>query len=85
MEGHFGLFFSCPWVTEWLRVVRRVENIFEPSERSSTPKNPLTGLKVIDLLNLNPFTGVRQIAAATVIPGQLYLVISRHEARNWDI
>jgi hypothetical protein len=33
-----------------------------------TPEDPLTGMKVINFLNLNPFARVRQIAAATKIP-----------------
>jgi hypothetical protein len=59
--------FSYPWVTKWIRAMRRGEGISELSEESGKPKDPLASLKVVDFLNLNRFADVRQIATATKI------------------
>jgi hypothetical protein len=69
MEGRVGA--SAPsylWVTQWLRGLRRGEDISEPNERLGRPKNPLADLKVVDLLNSKPFTSVRQTATTTKMP-----------------
>jgi hypothetical protein len=68
MEGSFGVSApSDPWVTKWLRALTRGEDIFEPSEPSGRPEDPVIGMKFINFLDLNPFASVRQIATATKI------------------
>jgi fermentation-respiration switch protein FrsA (DUF1100 family) len=64
----------------WLRALTRVKDILESSDRSRKPEDPLTGLKVADLLDLNPFSSVYQIARATNIP----LLIVFDHLKGWD-
>jgi hypothetical protein len=59
---------SSSWVTKWMWVLKRGEDIVKPCERSGRAKDPLTGLRVLEFLNLIPFGGIRQIATATKIP-----------------
>jgi hypothetical protein len=66
IEGHFGSSASlCPWVTELFQDLGRGYGIFEPSERSDNPEDPLRHLKIINFSNLNPLASVPQIALVT--------------------
>jgi hypothetical protein len=69
MESYFGP--SAPsqfWVTQWLRELKRGEDVFEPYEHSGRPQDPLTGLRILEFLNSTPFVSIHQIASATKIP-----------------
>jgi hypothetical protein len=69
MENYFGTSGpSYPWVMKWLWALKRREDIVKPWQRPGRPEDPLTGLKVVDFLNSNPFAAMRQIATSTSIP-----------------
>jgi hypothetical protein len=75
----------CAGVTKCFWALRRRKDIIEPSDHSGRPEDPLTGLKVTNFFNLNPFANLRQIDAPPVYHGQLYLIIYRDGTVQGDI
>jgi hypothetical protein len=56
MESDFGSSApSSSWVTKWLRVLKRGEDIFKPCGHSNRPQDPLTGVSVLEFLSSTPF------------------------------
>jgi hypothetical protein len=66
---------SDSWVTKWLQALKRGEDIFESCERSRTPQDPLTGLKVLELFNSTESRASAKLPQAPRYCGQLYEIV----------